>query len=83
MIKGDIEFIYSHINKRHELHTRRMKPDGEYARQTIAYFTEHREGYDMTTIGQRFFIDDDAWIVAKHALEFLDALKEAEDEEEL
>ncbi len=41
------------------------------------FLPEHKEGYDMRTVGDRFFQDHDAWIVAKHAMEFLeDCFKE-------
>lgn len=40
----------------------------------IAFFDETKEGYDMRTVGDRFFEDKDAWIVGKHAIEFLNAM---------
>ena len=54
---------------------------GDYV---IAFFDKNKEGYDMRTIGNRFFEDKDAWVVGKYALEFLNAIFQIEqDEEEL
>jgi hypothetical protein len=49
----------------------------------IAFFDKNREGYyDLRTIGNRFFEDKDAFIVGKHAIEFLNAIFEIEKDEE-
>ena len=48
----------------------------------IAFFDKDKEGYDMRTIGDRFFEDKDAWIVGKYALGFLNAIFDIEKEEE-
>jgi hypothetical protein len=48
----------------------------------IAFFDEHKEGYDMRTVGDRFFEDKEAWVVGKHAIEFLNAISAVEREEE-
>ena len=72
MRKGDIEFRWSDCNKAHKLV--RWQGDTCY---TIAFFRKHKEGYDMETVGDRFFQDHDSWIVAKHAIAFLnDGFKE-------
>jgi hypothetical protein len=50
----------------------------------IAIFDETKEGYNMRTIGNRFFEDKDAFIVGKHAIEFLNAMsQELKKEKEL
>lgn len=45
---------------------------------TIALFKKHPEGYDMVTVGDRFFMYPDAFIVAKHAIAFLNEVYEIE-----
>ena len=74
MRKGDIEFRWSNTNKSHEL----VKWN-QTTCSVIAFFQKTKEGYDMKTVGDRFFLDHDAWFVAKHALSFLnDCLEETE-----
>ena len=74
MRKGDIEFRWSNTNKLHELV--KWNQDTCFV---IAFFREDKEGYNMETIGDRFFLDHNAWIVAKHAIKFLnDCFEEAE-----
>jgi hypothetical protein len=48
----------------------------------IAFFNKGKECYDMETIGDRFFEDKDAFVVAKYGLEFLNAIYYIEKEEE-
>jgi hypothetical protein len=48
----------------------------------IAFFDKDKEGYDMRTIGDRFFEHKDAWVVGKYALEFLNAIFDIEKEED-
>jgi len=48
----------------------------------IAFFNKSTEGYDMETVGDRFFEDKDAWIVGKYGLNFLNAIFEIEQQEE-
>lgn len=85
----DIEFRYSQVNKKHELvRWYRAEVDGCEEREycyTIAFFDETKEGYyNMRTIGDRFFEDKDAFIVGKHAIEFLNAMsQELKKEKEL
>ena len=84
----DIEFRYSQVNKKHELvRWYRAEVDGCEEREycyTIAFFDETKNGYDLRTIGNRFFEDKDAFIVGKHAIEFLNAMfYELEREKEL
>jgi hypothetical protein len=74
----DIEFRYSQVNKKHELvRWYRAEVDGCEEREycyTIAFFDETKDGYNLRTIGSRFFEDKDAFIVGKHAIEFLNAM---------
>jgi hypothetical protein len=51
----------------------------------VALFDKDKEGYyDLRTVGDRFFEDKDAFIVGKHAIEFLNAMsQQLRDEEEL
>ena len=82
----NIEFRWSTYNKKHELvKWYKTKVDGCEERNycyVIAFFDEHKEGYDMRTVGDRFFEDKDAWVVGKHAIEFLNAISAVEREEE-
>jgi hypothetical protein len=82
----NIEFRWNTYNKKHELvKWYKTKVDGCEERNycyVIAFFDEHKEGYDMRTVGDRFFEDKDAWVVGKHAIEFLNAMFAVEKEEE-
>ena len=80
----DVEFRWCKINNKYEL----VKWSGECDRKetcyVLAFFDEGKEGYDMRTVGDRFFEDKDAWIVGKHAIEFLNSMfYELQKEEEL
>jgi hypothetical protein len=48
----------------------------------VAFFDKDKEGYNLRTIGDRFFEDKDAWVVGKYALEFLNAIFQIEKDEE-
>jgi len=79
----DIEFRWSKCNNKYEL-VRWYQSNGsekEYC-YVIALFDKDKEGYDMRTIGDRFFEDKDAWVVGKYALGFLNAIFDIEKEEE-
>jgi hypothetical protein len=82
----DIEFRWSTYNKKHELvKWYKVKADGCEERNycyVIAFFDEHKEGYDMRTISSRFFEDKDAFVVGKYAIEFLNEIFEIEKNEE-
>jgi hypothetical protein len=79
-----IEFRFSKYNNKYELVSWYEYADGGENCYTIAFFDNNKEGYDMRTIGNRFFEDKDAWVVGKYALEFLNAIcKIEQDEEEL
>jgi len=62
----NIEFLYSETNEKFEL----VKWEGE-TNYVIAFFDMNKEGYDMRTVGDRFFKYHDAWFVGKRALAFL------------
>ena len=69
-----VEFRWSKYNNKYELvRWYEDSLDKEYC-YVIAFFDEGKEGYDMRTVGDRFFEDKDAWIVGKHAIEFLNAM---------
>ena len=74
----NVEFRWSAVNKKYELiKWYKAEVDGCEEREycyTLAFFDETKEGYDMRTVGDRFFEDKDAWIVGKHAIEFLNAM---------
>jgi hypothetical protein len=77
----DIEFRYSQLNKKYELvRFYRDGEDKEYC-YVIAFFDKDKEGYNMTTVGNRFFEDKDAWVVAKHAMNFLNEIFMIEQDE--
>jgi hypothetical protein len=78
-----IEFLWSNCNNKYEL-VKWQECEGKEYCYVIAFFDKGKEGYDMRTIGDRFFEDKDAWVVGKYALEFLNAIFQIEkDEEEL
>jgi hypothetical protein len=79
----DIEFRWCEINNKYEL-VKWHRDNGsqkEYC-YVIAFFNKGKEYYDMWTIGDRFFEDKDAFVVAKYGLEFLNAIFEIEKVEE-
>jgi len=77
----NIEFRWSTYNKKHELVKWYKVEERNYC-YVIALFDKDNEGYNMRTIGDRFFEDKDAWVVGKHAIEFLNAIFEIERIEE-
>jgi hypothetical protein len=77
----NIEFRWSTYNKKHELVKWYKLEERNYS-YVIALFDKTNEGYNMRTIGDRFFEDKDAWVVGKHAIEFLNAIFEIERIEE-
>ena len=76
MRKGDIEFRWGETNKAYEL----VKWEGGTT-CVVAFFRKKKEGYDMETVGERFFMDHDAWVVGKHAIAFLNAMFQEEENE--
>ena len=77
----NIEFRWSKHNKKHELVKWNEYPYSDTC-YVIAFFDRDKEGYDMRTVGDRFFQDKDAWIVGKYALGFLNEIFDIEQEEE-
>ena len=79
---NDIEFRYSSTNKKWELFA--WFENNKATGYVIAFFDKDNEGYNMRTVGDRFFQYADAWIVGKHAMSFLQDLfdrdREATDE---
>ena len=79
-----VEFRWSKYNNKYELVRWYEDTYEKEMCYVIAFFDEGKEGYDMRTIGDRFFEDKDAWIVGKHALAFLnDMSNELRNEKEL
>ena len=82
----NIQFRWSTCNKKYELiKWYKAEVDGCEEREycyVVAFFDKDKEGYDMRTIGDRFFEDKDAWVVGKYALGFLNAIFEIEKVEE-
>ena len=82
----NIEFRWSTYNKKHEL-VKWYKAEVYGCEErnycyVVAFFDKTNSGYDMRTVGDRFFEDKDAWVVGKHAIEFLNAIFEIERIEE-
>ena len=80
----NIEFRWSTYNKKYELVKWYKVEERNYC-YVVAFFDKDKEGYyDLRTVGDRFFEDKDAWVVGKHAIEFLNSMsKELRNEEEL
>jgi hypothetical protein len=79
----NIEFRWSKCNNKYELvKWYQSNGLGQENCYVIAFFNKGKECYDMETIGDRFFEDKDAFVVAKYGLEFLNAIYYIEKEEE-
>ena len=86
----NIEFRWGETNNKYELvqwyKGPQIKETGTYEIKdyccVVAFFDKGKEGYDMRTVGDRFFSDKDAWVVGKYALEFLNAIFQIEKDEE-
>jgi len=74
----NVEFRCCQMDKKYEL-VKWQKCNGKDSCYVIAFFDKTNEGYDMRTVGDRFFDDHDAWIVGKHAIAFLHDTVEWED----
>ena len=79
----NIEFRWSKVNNKYEL-VKWFQPHGSAQEScyVVAFFDKDTERYNMRTIGDRFFEDKDAFVVAKYGLEFLNAIYYIEKEEE-
>jgi hypothetical protein len=79
----DVEFRWSEFNKKYELVKWYKDSSDKELCYVLAFFDETKEGYDMRTVGDRFFEDKDAWVVGKHGLAFLnDILDQLQKEDE-
>ena len=78
---NNIEFRWSEFNDLYELVKWYKDEEKEFC-YVVAFFRKKEEGYDMETIGNRFFEDHDAWVVGKHAMGFLRDVFEDEKEGE-
>jgi hypothetical protein len=86
----NIEFRWSETNNTYELiqwyKGFQIKATGTYEQKetccVVAFFDKGKEGYDMRTVGDRFFEDKDAWVVGKSAMSFLQDTFEIEKQEE-
>ena len=80
----DVEFRWCKINNKYELVRWYKDNNDKELCYVLAFFDETKEGYDLRTVGNRFFDDKNAWIVGKHAIEFLnDMFYELQKEKEL
>jgi len=77
----NIEFRWNNYNQKHELLRWYEDIPGKEICYVIAFFDKGKEGYDLRTVGSRFFEDKDAWVVAKYGLEFLNAIFMIEQDE--
>ena len=82
----NIEFRWSAVNKKYELikwYKARVDAceEREYC-YVIAFFDKGKKGYDLRTVGDRFFEDKDAFVVGKHGIQFLNETFEIEKQEE-
>lgn len=68
---GKIGFRWGEMNQKYELVSYH---DNGTTHHVIAFFERHKEGYDMHTVGDRFFQDNDAWAMGKCAMIFLGEL---------
>lgn len=67
----NIEFRWCKFNEKYELVKWYKNNIGGINCYTLALFEKGKEGWDMRTIGDRFFEDKDAWVVGKSAMSFL------------
>ena len=79
----NIEFRWSKVNNKYEL-VKWFQPHGSAQEScyVVAFFDKDKECYNMRTVGDRFFEDKDAFVVAKYALGFLNAIFDIEKQEE-
>jgi len=78
-----MEFRWSKCNNKYELvKWYQSNGSGQENCYVVAFFDKDKEGYNLRTIGNRFFDDKDAWVVGKFALGFLNEIFEIERIEE-
>ena len=76
---GNIELRKSNISGRWQLvrhDTTVIEGETKPIVYVVADFHAHKEGYDMHTVGERFFMDPDAYRLAKHAIVFLNGIRD-------
>jgi hypothetical protein len=82
----NIEFRWSNCNQKYELVKWNTPTEDSFFKDPtcydVAFFDKGKEGFNMRTVGDRFFEDKDAWVVSKYALGFLNAIFDLEKEEE-
>ena len=79
MRTGNIEGRWSKFNEKHEL----IEWISDDQCMVIAFFDEHKEGgYDMRTVGDRFFNEEDAFVIGKHYMAFITEIRERDANEE-
>ena len=78
----NVEFRWCKFNEKYELVKWYQNNIGGVNCYTLALFEKGKEGWDMRTIGDRFFEDKDAWVVGKSAMSFLQGTFEIEKQEE-
>jgi len=78
----NVEFRWSPVNNKYELVSWYKDCNHKELCYVIAFFIKNKEGYDMKTVGDRFFEDKDAWVVGKCGLAFLNEIFEIEKKEE-
>jgi hypothetical protein len=77
----NIEFRWSKANKKYEIVKWYDECPTEWC-YTLAFLEKGKEGYDMRTVGSRFFDDKNAWVVAKWAMAFLTETFNIEEDEQ-
>jgi len=58
----EVQFRWSEFNKKYELVRWYKDCNDKELCYVVAFFDETKEGYDMRTVGDRFFEDKDAFI---------------------
>lgn len=77
----NIEFRWNTYDNKHELVKWYKVEERNYC-YVVAFFDKTNYGWDMRTVGDRFFEDKDAFVVGKYAMEFLNEIFEIEKNEE-
>ena len=77
----NMEFRWNTYDNKHELVKWYKTEERNYC-YVVAFFDKTNSGWDMRTVGDRFFEDKDAFVVGKYAIEFLNETFEIEKNEE-
>ena len=73
-----MEFAFSETNQKWELC---KWLDDDSHKIVIAFFDRDSEGYDMRTVGARFFEHDGAYVAANRAMKLLKVIHEIEEDD--